>query len=415
MRRALIILLPIALTVSVGLSAQAAPATVERYIVVLRANAGSPGAVAREHGRAYGAQVSHVYQSAIRGYAAAVPSNRIDDVRDDPAVLFVSPDRAVRATAQTVPTGVNRINADFKDNNGAGVDVAVIDTGIDLDHPDLVANIVGGKNCSTGKSFDDGNGHGTHVAGTIAAIDNSNGVVGVAPEANLWAIRVLNNRGSGSWSSVICGVDFVDARSPANGGPIDIANMSLGGVGSDDGNCGNTNIDALHKAICRTVANGVTFAVAAGNDGEDLAGHVPAAYNEVITVSALADSNGSACGGGSATGYGADDTFATFSNYGVTTSDRSHLVAGPGVSIYSSYRGGGYRSLSGTSMATPHVAGWAALYLAANPGKTPADVLAAAQTGEPGGVSFGTDGCTGFSHTDPSGKHPEVLVRADTL
>lgn len=420
MRRhlAVTLVLSLCLSLSGSLAASAEPGGAGRYIVVLRQAAGDPGAVAREHGRAFGLEVTYVYRSALRGYAAVFPESRLDDVRSDPRVDFVSVDRPVKATAQTLPTGVNRINAEPpRTNTGADVDVAVLDTGIDLDHPDLQANIVGGKNCSTGRSFDDGNGHGTHVAGTIAALKNTVGVVGVAPEADLWSVRVLNNAGSGSWSSVICGVDFVDSKSPAKGGPIAVANMSLGGGGSDDENCGNTNNDAFHKAICRAVDNGVTFAVAAGNDGENLTDHVPAAYDEVITVSALADSNGLPCGGGSATSYGADDTFASFSNYATLASDLEHLMAGPGVSIYSTYKGGGYRSFNGTSMATPHVAGAAALYIKTHPGVSPLTVREALKsTGEPKDVSFnGECGPTGASHTDPSGLHPEVLVRADTL
>jgi subtilisin family serine protease len=420
LRRSIIILSALAISLAGAGAALAEPVSVDRYIVVLREGDRSPTAVATEHGRDYGAQVRMVYGSALRGYAAAIPSNRLAALRSDPRVAFISPDRRVTALAQTLPTGVNRINAENKANNASGVDVAVIDTGIDLDHPDLAANIVGGKNCSTGKSYDDGNGHGSHVAGTIAAVDNAAGVVGVGPEADLWAVRVLNNAGSGSWSSVICGVDFVDARSPAKVAsgqePIRVANMSLGGSGSDDGNCGNSNNDALHKAICRAVADGVTFAVAAGNSSANVKDAVPAAYNEVITVSALADSNGQPCGGGPATSYGADDTFASFSNFGTLASDLAHMVAAPGVSIYSTYKGGGYRSLNGTSMASPHAAGWAALYVAANPGATPGGVLAAMQaTGEPEDTNFGGECAGGVSHTDPSGKHPESVVRADSF
>jgi subtilisin len=416
LRRAIIVLSALAVALVGAGPVLAEPVTLDRYIVVLREGPRSPGAVAREQARDYGAQVRMVYGSALRGYAAAVASNRLAALRADPRVAFISPDRRVTALAQTLPTGVNRINAEDKANNGSGVDVAVLDTGIDLDHPDLAANIVGGKNCSTGRSYDDGNGHGSHVAGTIAAVDNTVGVVGVGPEADLWAVRVLNNAGSGSWSSVICGVDFVDSKSPAKGGSIAVANMSLGGSGSDDGNCGNSNNDALHKAICRAVADGVTFVVAAGNSTADVKGAVPAAYDEVITVSALADSDGKPCGTGTATSYGADDTFASFSNYATLASDKAHMVAAPGVSIYSTYKGGGYRTLSGTSMASPHAAGWAALYVAANPGATPGGVLAAMQaTGEPGGTNFGGECAAGVSHTDPSGKHPESVVRADSL
>ncbi|MEX1047673.1 MAG: S8 family serine peptidase [Actinomycetota bacterium] len=400
--------------------AGAAPAGVERYVVVLERDVARPASIAAEHARKYRLDVGMVYNSAIKGYAATIPAARVGAVRADDRVAYLTPDVEVnaakrRATTQVVPSGVNRINAEFKQNTGSGAEVAVLDTGIDIDHPDLIDNIRGGKNCSTGPSFDDGNGHGTHVAGTIAAARNRSGVVGVAPDAGLWAVRVLNNAGSGSISSVVCGIDFVDSKSPAKGGSITVANMSLSGSGSDDGQCGSVNNDAMHEAICRTVDDGVTFAVAAGNEDENLAASIPAAYDEVITVSALADSTGTPCGTGGPTTYGADDTFASFSNF-AGSSDASHTIAAPGVSIRSTDKNGTYSFKSGTSMAAPHIAGTAALYLAANPGTTPAGVAAALQAlGEPKDVSFQDECGTGASHTDPSGLHPEVVVRADTL
>ncbi len=227
-------------------------------------------------------------------------------------------------------------------------------------------------------------------------------VVGVAPSAKLWSIRVLDKNGSGTWSSVICGLDVVAANGPANGGSITVANMSLGGGGVSDNNCGNTNNDALHKAVCRVRDSGVTIVVAAGNSGVDASGFVPAAYDDaVITVSALADSDGKPGGLGAGTSYGADDTFATFSNWGTPVD-----IGAPGVSINSTWLGGGYKSISGTSMASPHVAGAAALYLATNPGAswiTVRDTL------------IGLGEAAGAGHTDPSLKHPEAVLRADTL
>lgn len=387
-----------------------------QYIVVFRDSVANPAAAAQDLSRRHGFALLHVYDQAIKGLAARIPAAALAAIARDPRVQFISQDREVVAFQQTLPTGVNRINADNKTNTGAGVNVAVIDTGIDLTHPDLKGAILGGKNCSTGTSYNDGNGHGTHVSGTIAARNNTTGVVGVAPGAFLWAVRVLNNNGSGTWSTVICGLNFVDSKAPAKGGPIAVANMSLGGSGSDDGNCGNTNADALHKAVCKVVADGVTVVVAAGNSAADLKGFVPAAYNEVIAVTALGDSDGTACGSGSPTSYSADDSFASFSNFATLSSDVNRLLAAPGVSILSTWKGGGYNTISGTSMASPHVAGAGALYLATHPGAAPTSVLEALRAaGEPPNVNFMSECATGSSHVDGSGSHPEPVVRADAL
>ena len=360
-----------------GVSAQAGPAG--SYIVVLDGASDVP-AVANEHARAHGLSLQHVYRSAVRGYAAVIPQARLAELRNDPRVRFISEDRPVFAVAQTIPTGIDRIEADTSsqasgDGVGtvAGPAVAVIDTG---SGPHAELNIAGGVNCSTGQSFADGNGHGTHVAGTIAARDNLAGVVGVVPGAPIYSVRVLNNAGSGSWSSVVCGIDWVTAN--ASRLNIKVANMSLSGGGSDDGNCGNSNGDALHLAICNSVAAGVTYVVAAGNEGVNFAGSVPAAYDEVLTVTAIADFNGLPGGGAAPTCRGdVDETPADFSNFTtVGSSDANHTIAAPGVCIQSTWKNGGYKMISGTSMASPHVAGTAALCLSLGRcSGTPADVM----------------------------------------
>lgn len=336
------------------------------YVVVLKDGTDS-AAVASAHARAYGLSVRHVYRSAVSGYSAVIPNERVAAVRSDPNVAFLSVDREYSIAAQTLPTGIDRIEADASSTvsgDGSGsvnVAVAVIDTGIDIDHPDL--NVVGGKNCSTGRSFDDGNGHGTHVAGTIAAKDDAQGVVGVVPGAPLYAVRVLNNAGSGSTSTVVCGIDWVAANAASLG--IKVANMSLGGSGSDDGNCGNTNNDVEHKAVCNLTAKGVTLVVAAGNSAVDMKGFVPAAYDEALSVTAVADFNGQPGGGAAATCRSdVDETFADFSNFATLSSDQNHTIAAPGVCILSTWKGGGYNTISGTSMASPHMAGTAALCIA---------------------------------------------------
>ncbi len=295
-------------------------------------------------------------------------------------------------------------------NKGTGVEVAVIDTGIDTSHPDLQGAVLGGTNCVQGaSSYQDGNGHGTHVAGTIAARDNAFGVVGVAPEAKLWAVRVLDNNGSGTWSSIICGIDFVTQ----NASHIKVASMSLGGAGTAGTSCDSST---LRRAICNAVNAGVTFVVAAGNDGKDLQNSVPAAYPEVIVVSALDDTNGAACGGGASNSYGSDDGYASFSNYATTSADKARIIAAPGVSILSTWKGGGYNTISGTSMATPHVSGAAALYVQAHPGATPQNVknglLSAA---EPANVNFNGECASGkVSHASTS-SHPEAALRTESF
>jgi subtilisin family serine protease len=385
-----------------GVVAPATGAGAGRYIVVLEEGVAHPRSVAKSHASEHAAEVGFVYRHALKGYSATIPESRVDDLAQDDRVAFISEDRTVTVTAQSQPTGIDRIDADLSptaDIDGVDervpVDVAVIDTGIDLDHPDL--NVVGGKNCQKGKSYNDGNGHGTHVAGTIGAKDNATGVVGVAPGSRLWAVRVLDNSGSGSWSAVICGIDWVTSRAST----IEVANMSLSGTGSDDGNCGFSNNDSMHRAICGSVGAGVTYSVAAGNSAQDASRQVPAAYNEVMTVSALADFDGSPGGLGSATcRTDVDDTFASFSNFG---SDID-LIA-PGVCINSAWKGGGYKTISGTSMASPHVAGAAALYEATHPGTTPDDVKAALQAA----------GNLGWSNSDDGDSIKEILLNAGSF
>ena len=353
----------------------AAPQASGGYIVVLKGTA-NPAEAARRQG----AKVRHLYRHALNGYSTNLTASQAARLRSQPGVAAVVADQTFHISTQTLPTGINRIDGELssaQSGNGSGevnVDIAVIDTGIDLDHPDL--NARNGTNCvSPGAPAEDDNGHGTHVAGTAAARDNDIGVVGVAPGARVWAVKVLNAAGSGSTSQIVCGIDWVTANARSVAG-IEVANMSLGGqslFGSFSG-C-NSSFDPMHAAICRSVNAGVTYAVAAGNSAANANNFVPATYAEVITVSALADFNGQPGGGAAATCRAdQDDTFADFSNYGSDVD----LIA-PGVCILSTYLGGGYNTLSGTSMASPHVAGAAALYKAGNPGASPAQVRTALQ------------------------------------
>lgn len=365
-----------------GALAQEAPgggSGADRYIVVLNDDVSSSRDVADQHARRHGARVTHVYEHALNGYAAEISQQGVRGIRQDPRVDFVEQDYVQQAfdhpeSSQTLPTGINRIEGDLSSTiagNHAGtvdVDIAILDTGIQKDHPDL--NVAGGYNCTSSNrnKYGDGHGHGTHVAGTAAAKDDDAGVVGVAPGARLWAMKVLNDNGSGFASWIICGIDRVTKHNKEAGlEDIEVANMSLGGSGSDS-TCGGS--DSYHNAICRSVNKdgaygsypGTTYAVAAGNSTKDLKDFRPATYDEVLAVTAVADFNGQPGGGAAKTCRDdVDETAADFSNF--TTAghaDVSHTIAAPGVCIKSTWKGGGYRTISGTSMASPHAAGTAA-------------------------------------------------------
>ncbi len=389
-----------------------------RYIVVFQDNVADPAAVAAELGRARGLTINHVYQYALKGFSATIPDAALDALQRNPQVAFIESDQYAEAFDHiTDPTGIGRMDADHNgtaaiDGGGGaiGVGVAVIDTGSGP-HSDL--NVAGGTDCTGSGYYDDDNGHGPHVAGTIGAFDDGgNGIVGVAPGAPIYSVKVLNADGSGSSSSIICGVDWVTA----NVGTIQVANMSLGGrsILRESDSCGSS---ALHRAICNSVNAGVTYAVAAGNSSADSNRYFPATYNEVITVSALADFDGQPLGEAAATCRSdVDDTFADFSNYGADVD-----IAAPGVCIRSTWLGDGENTISSTSMATPHVAGAAALYIAAGIASSPAAVKDALLSGkEPGPIAGDPDsyaegivnvnddwsptGSTGSDTTAPTGE-----------
>ena len=346
-----------------------------RYIVMVELGV-DPVAVAAGHG----VGAAHVYRSALNGFAGPIGPGALAALRDDPRVNSIVPDRYVTiadhkprhapgnggSTGEKAPTGVSRIDAEAVPSSS--VHIAILDTGIDLDHPDLNVSTAGFS--SFGGSPNDGHGHGSHVAGTAAAKANTIGVRGVAPNAVLHAVKVLNDSGSGSTSEIVAGVEWVTANAASQG--IKVANMSLVGCFAlitcvpppNNDTCGvdpasGSVNDPLHQAICAsTKAAGVVYVAAAGNSHADANNYFPAAYPEVITVSAVADYNGKGGGGAAATctSYGPDDSFATFSNYGAAVD-----IAAPGVCILSAHKDGTYKTLSGTSMAAPHVTGAVAL------------------------------------------------------
>ncbi|HET7168496.1 MAG TPA: S8 family serine peptidase [Candidatus Limnocylindrales bacterium] len=358
------------------------PITTGRYIVMLDTTADT-AVVTTRHRQRDGIRADRTFSRAIRGFTAKLDKVQRKALLDDPNVVAVVPDEVISVAGQVNPTGVSRVGARKSTvasinnvDDRVDADVAIVDTGV-YRHPDL--NVVGGVNCTTTNraAWADGNGHGTHVAGTVAALDNDFGVVGVAPGARIWAVRILNSDGYGLLSWYVCGLDWIlgqkdplDASRPL----IEAVNMSVAKSGADDANCGITNKDVLHQAICRLYRGGITVVAAAANERRSASHYIPASYNEVITTSALADTDGRAGGLGgnlcySWGTYDKDDTFADFSNYGWDVD----LIA-PGKCIWSTLRTGGYGYSSGTSMAAPAVTGAVALYKASRPMATPAEV-----------------------------------------
>ena len=300
-----------------------------------------PGLAEQALVRGVGGRIRYTYH-LVPAIAASVPESAIQGLLNNPNITSIEPVIAVYAVDAELDDswGVDRIGAGTVHdggNKGTGVKVAVIDTGIDKDHPDLKSNIEGGVNFvrKDPTAWDDDNGHGTHVAGTIAAVDNEIGVIGVAPEAHLYGVKVLDRRGGGSYSDVIAGLQWaVD-----NG--MQVTNNSYGSSGDPGA--------TVKQAFDNAYAAGILNVCAAGNEG---AGEntviYPARYESCVAVAAT----------------DIDDNRASFSSTGPDVE-----LAAPGVNINSTVLGGGYQDgWNGTSMASPHVAGTAALVLAANPG-----------------------------------------------
>lgn len=299
------------------------------------------------------AEILQVYSSALSGAALKLTDSEVAKLRDDKQIAFIEQDQIVALAppcgtpnggpcdpddgggddgggdtgSQDTPYGITRVNG-VASYTGSGV-AWILDTGIDLDHPDLNVDASRGFNAFTSgkdsQSLDDENGHGSHVSGTIGAINNDFGVIGVAPGATVIPVKVLGRRGSGSYSGIIAGVDHV----AANGSNGDVANLSLGGPASE----------ALDNAVRAAAQTGVKFALASGNESQDANNVSPARANgsNIYTISAV-DSN---------------DDWAYFANFGNPPVD----YAAPGVAVHSTYRNGSYNTISGTSMASPHAAG----------------------------------------------------------
>ncbi|MFJ8297876.1 S8 family peptidase [Streptomyces sp. NPDC094447] len=360
------------------LAAGSADAVPGSYLVTLKQGAGFKAASAQ--GRKliadYGGTVRRTFGSAVDGYTASLGEKEARRLAADPAVASVEQNRIVRAdaTQTNAPWGLDRIDQaglplngtyTYPDSAGGGVTAYVIDTGVRISHSQLAGRAVNGYDAVDGDTVaQDGNGHGTHVATTIAGT-----TYGVAKAAKVVAVRVLDDNGSGTTAGVIAGIDWVTAHHQA-GAPA-VANLSLGGGASA----------TLDNAVKRSIADGVTYAVAAGNSGANASSSSPARVAEALTVGATSNT----------------DAKAAWSNYGSVLD-----LFAPGVSITAGWHTSdtATNTISGTSMAAPHVAGAAAIHLAGHPSATPAQVATAL-----------VNGATPGKVTSPGSGSPNRLLR----
>ncbi|MFL5831757.1 MAG: S8 family serine peptidase [Solirubrobacteraceae bacterium] len=385
-----------------------AAASEGNYVVVYKHSVAAPSTTTGRFEHHFGFASTLHYSRAIKGFAAHLTDAERHALAAETDVAFIQPDITFTAaglvplaTGETEPVGIRRIGAATTSQVHApsSAGVAVLDTGIDLANADL--NAARGTNCvRPGTSPQDDNGHGTNVAGIIAAKDQGAGVVGVAPATKLYSVKVLGKTGSGTLSQILCGIDWVTANSGQLG--IKVVNMSLAGSGINDGNCGHSNNDAEHQAICTSIAAGVTYVAAAGNNGAGLAKYVPAAYPEVLTVTAMTDTDGGPghLGRASCVRGETDDSYGTYSNYAVSSIDKGHTIAAPGTCVTADKLGGGTSTYYGTSQAAPHVAGAVALCLddggVPGPcaGLTPSQIISKT-LGDAAGAATTTSGFTG--------------------
>lgn len=359
----------------------------DRYVVVLNATRTQAPGLLRLLQWQQGFRPDHTYERVLPGFSVQLSERTARALKRSPLVREVIPDLEITMHEQEIPVGIQRIgtlNNTTASINGADqrvdVDIAILDSGIRVNHADL--NVAGGYNCmsSNRSAYNDDNGHGTHVAGTAAALDNSTGVVGVAPGARVWSVKVFDSNGSGSLSTLICGIDWTASQAST----IEVANFSGGAileVGASD---------PLREPVRSLVEDyNVPLIASAGNNGVRMDEFtcrvgswwwtrtttchlVPGSYDETIAAGAMVDTDGEPGGNGPGTSRGADDTRASFSNYGPAVD-----VYAPGVEIlsttYNSSTSTGTKS--GTSMSAPHVSGAVALYLAENPGASPSQAL----------------------------------------
>ncbi|MFJ9587659.1 S8 family peptidase [Streptomyces acidicola] len=345
------------------LSADSPTAIKGSYIVTLKkGEAGLKASSSQGKGliKTYGGTVKKTFSHALNGYSANLSETEAKRLAADPAVASVEQNQTVKvdATQSNAPWGLDRIDQTslplsgtytYPDSAGSGVTAYVIDTGVRISHQQIAGRATNGYDAVDGDNVaQDGNGHGTHVATTIAG-----STYGVAKSAKIVAVRVLDNAGSGTTAGVVAGIDWVTAN---HSGPS-VANMSLGGGAST----------ALDTAVRNSIASGVTYAIAAGNSNANASSYSPARVTEAITVGATTST----------------DARASYSNFGSVLD-----IFAPGSSITAGWNTSdtATNTISGTSMATPHVAGAAAIYLAGHTSATPAQVATALTNGATSGV-----------------------------
>lgn len=383
---------------------QNAPQT-DRYIVTV-----NPGSQPTQVASAHGVRPRQVFTHVLNGFAAQVPPGRLAALANDPRVAHIAVDHQVFAfrgkpqpspdpepTGQVTPAGVVRIGANTVTETGAGIGVAIVDTGIDLNHQDLQISsswFVSPDFTYTTSAQDDA-GHGTHVGGIVAALNNSIDVVGVARGATLYAVKVLDNSGSGYDSDIISGLNWIVANASGVTPKIRVINMSLGrGASADD--------SAMHTAIQNVVAADISVVAAAGNDANaEVSQMVPAGFPEVIAVASTTARDGtsnskrvSAIKADTASFFTTDGKYNSSTGVGVAISapgEEKEDIKFPTINslgILSTALGGGTTRMSGTSMAAPHVAGVVALMLEKDPTLTPVEIKALIMTSGTGqGVS----------------------------
>ncbi|MGC5225250.1 S8 family peptidase [Micromonospora sp. DT81.3] len=346
----------------VGALLGAAPATAAKptgiYTVSFTSSAAADAAIGR-----LGIAPDAKFTSAINGFTGELSPVQLATLRASTTVRGVSANTVIIGAAQVLTPAAKSVEADKAPTNATtagtwdGPGVAILDSGVSL-HTDL--NVAKQVNCLPNGDGQDGNGHGTAVAGAAVAINNSVGLVGVAPAAPIYSVRVLDDKLAGTVAYLMCGLDWVAQNHDRFN--IKVLNLSMQYVQADDGNCGYSNGDTVHQAICGLVADGVTVVAAAGNSARDMAGFAPGTYDEIISATNVADYDGKPGGQGAkpcTESYAPiDDNPNPRSNWAVSAADQAHTIAAPGTCPYTTKKGNRYGYVaSGTSLSAAIISG----------------------------------------------------------